>query len=666
MKYVPHMVTFFESIEAAISMAGWRKGVEALVASWVEYRRVRLQWEETWEPDGRHRLFSKSSSGIRYVIERVARDKWSFGVSWPDEWGYEHIRTGSLEDLQGEANKLAQVGGPFGGPITSPRSVCATSSGRVWRVADEVELRFEVLRENLGVHFHITRSGTINNHRVFNFDHSKLQTQVDSLKAIEPSELRQGVLVGGKRRPWSYTAMRPLLAYMEFGERELLLVCPTPPTVVILAHTKGHLEVAAMLDPVYLSDFDITWLDEARRWPDRKGAWGYVDIIPGSAPLRMYIGPPVSPPYKAEGLSRPGRDNATPSTTEMSCNGSPQPPASSPSTTTAGTVPSSARPTAPQSPPRAVEAVPHPSFPGGAGPPPQTSSLPTTTAEATSSSRSTAPTSPPRGAEAAPRPGPPGSADSTPPPVTLSPPSAPPTRVAPTSAETPPPSPPPASPNGETGLAVAPSESRPPSPSNGEPAPTTPPLTDTPESRTPTVSPPAAPEPTLAEETPTGTSTSTPTPATAPQESTSGELLGVESSEISPPVGSPPTPPSPSSAPDVPSEPEQPKPRFPLAENPSPAEIERHFAEVEAAIPPKLTGAATAVELWQGLDQAHRHGALPITGGWIDLVSTLHRRGWLSRLPGDRATRAAFLILESLSPLVRRLHRRRWVLGLER
>lgn len=94
--------------------------------------------------------------------------------------------------------------------------------------------------------------------------------------------------------------------------------------------------------------------------------------------------------------------------------------------------------------------------------------------------------------------------------------------------------------------------------------------------------------------------------------------------------------------------------------------MERHFADVEPAIPPKETGAAVAVEVWQAIGEAHRHGALPITGGWIDLVSTLHRRGWLPRLPGDRATRAALLILESLSPLVRRLHRRRWALGLER
>jgi hypothetical protein len=30
----------------------------------------------------------------------------------------------------------------------------------------------------------------------------------------------------------------------------------------------------------------------------------------------------------------------------------------------------------------------------------------------------------------------------------------------------------------------------------------------------------------------------------------------------------------------------------------SPQDMQRHFSDVEAAIPPRLTGAATAVELW--------------------------------------------------------------------
>jgi hypothetical protein len=92
--------------------------------------------------------------------------------------------------------------------------------------------------------------------------------------------------------------------------------------------------------------------------------------------------------------------------------------------------------------------------------------------------------------------------------------------------------------------------------------------------------------------------------------------------------------------------------------------MQRHFSDVEAAIPPRLTGAATAVELWSAVREAHKRGALPITGNWVDLVAELHHRGFLPHLPGDRASRAALLILAKLSPLVRRLHHRRWVLGI--
>jgi hypothetical protein len=116
----------------------------------------------------------------------------------------------------------------------------------------------------------------------------------------------------------------------------------------------------------------------------------------------------------------------------------------------------------------------------------------------------------------------------------------------------------------------------------------------------------------------------------------------------------------------APAEPaEQPKPRFTLAPDASAEDIQRHFTEVETAIPPRLTGTATAVELWNAIRQAHKRGALPITGNWVDLVAELHHRGFLPHLPSDRASRAALLILAKLSPLVRRLHHRRWALGAE-
>ena len=160
-------------------------------------------------------------------------------------------------------------------------------------------------------------------------------------------------------------------------------------------------------------------------------------------------------------------------------------------------------------------------------------------------------------------------------------------------------------------------------------------------------------------------------PAGVPSVSVSSEPQVVESAETTKPASTPARamPQSASAASqrtdDVePPEPEPLKPRFPLAADVSPEDFERHFLEVEAAIPSKLIGAATAVELWQALHQALNHGILPITGNWVDLVSVLHHRGFLPRLPSDRASRAALLILASLSPLVRRLHHRRWIVGM--
>ncbi|MBL9104948.1 MAG: hypothetical protein JNL82_28645 [Myxococcales bacterium] len=115
-----------------------------------------------------------------------------------------------------------------------------------------------------------------------------------------------------------------------------------------------------------------------------------------------------------------------------------------------------------------------------------------------------------------------------------------------------------------------------------------------------------------------------------------------------------------------PSEPEKLGPRFPLAPSASPTEIENHFSDVMEAIPSNLTGTATAGEIWKAIHEGLQAGALPLVGAWIDIVSALHHHGFLSHLPGDRASRAAFLILEKLTPLVRRLHRRRWAIGMER
>lgn len=165
-----------------------------------------------------------------------------------------------------------------------------------------------------------------------------------------------------------------------------------------------------------------------------------------------------------------------------------------------------------------------------------------------------------------------------------------------------------------------------------------------------------------------------PEPIAAPQPAAEGPVVEAESPTERPPeeaARQPPSDPGPPSEPEsaeptksTPKVPPEPAPpRFSLAADASPEDIQRHFAEVEAAIPPKLTGTATAVELWKAVHEAHRHGALPITGNWVDLVAALHRHGFLPHLPSDRASRAALLILAGLSPLVRRLHHRRWALG---
>lgn len=166
-------------------------------------------------------------------------------------------------------------------------------------------------------------------------------------------------------------------------------------------------------------------------------------------------------------------------------------------------------------------------------------------------------------------------------------------------------------------------------------------------------------------------------PTAAPQPAAEAPVVEAELPTEGPPESAarqPPSDPGPPSEPEsaeptkpttkVPPEPAP--PRFPLAADASPEDVQRHFAEVEAAIPPRLTGTATAVELWKAVHEAHCHGALPITGNWVDLVAALHRHGFLPHLPSDRASRAALLILAELSPLVRRLHHRRWVLGAER
>ena len=49
-----------------------------------------------------------------------------------------------------------------------------------------------------------------------------------------------------------------------------------------------------------------------------------------------------------------------------------------------------------------------------------------------------------------------------------------------------------------------------------------------------------------------------------------------------------------------------------------------------------------------------------LTGKTIELFSRLHKRGFLASVPADQAGRAALKLLAERTPLVRRLHYRRW------
>ena len=432
------MNTDVESIDAALAAGGWRAGAEALVAGWVDHQPDEIGWEETWEPDDRCREAFERPGGERLVIEWVSGDTWELSIEWPDGWGREHVDMGWRETLQETAWRIVQAEGPFGGPQHPREPICAFSYERGKRFAGDVELRFELLREDLAAYFFIARNGTLNNLWVISINPAHLPAALDSLERTPRCAPTLWVKAHGERRAWSFTAWRPLLARARLGAQELLLSCPDASTAIVLAHAAGRLQAAVKLDMRELPEFDaVAWLAHATPWPTTR-----YDLKPaGSTGL-------IAPP------------------TVVQANEDPPPP-----------------------PPVREDPI---------QPPPPTDAFST------------------RGAEV---------------------------------------------------------------------------------------------------------------PELAPEHA------------------------------------EPASPRFVLAPDPSPQDMQRHFSDVEAAIPPRLTGAATAVELWSAVREAHKRGALPITGNWVDLVAELHHRGFLPHLPGDRASRAALLILAKLSPLVRRLHHRRWALG---
>lgn len=88
--------------------------------------------------------------------------------------------------------------------------------------------------------------------------------------------------------------------------------------------------------------------------------------------------------------------------------------------------------------------------------------------------------------------------------------------------------------------------------------------------------------------------------------------------------------------------------------------ITQHLANVAAGLPAGVLGAAFAAELLLALEAAALSDHPTLTGKMVELFSRLHKRGFLSSIPADQAGRAALKILAARTPLVRRLHYRRW------
>lgn len=415
-----------ETVDDALARAGWHNGATALVAAWLEHRRERIYWEETYNHNDWQRYVTRPRPGELVYIEWFGGDVYQLNFEWSNGWGDYLMEAGWLEDLQSQAKKLIRAGGPFGGPPQPPNRICTMDGG--WRVAGDIELRYTILRDDLAACHFIDRDGQINNLWVMDTAGADHRTAFQAVEKLPRPAPELWVKTWEGRRPWVFTPWLPLLAHTRINKLEYLLACPDAETAVVLAHIKGELRSAGCLTMTDLRQLNAD-------------AWLVANML--------------RPPWKAQA-----------------------------------------------SPPTARGPIPPPE----------------------------------------------------------------PRLVAP---------PDPALERRDEGSKLPPSN-------------------DSPPRRTP-----SAPAP----------------------------------------------------------------PRFPLPPDPSEEDLERHFTEVEAHIPPRLVGSATAIEIWKAIRHAVIHDVLPITGSWVEVVAELHRHGYLAQLPADRAAREALRLLAALSPLVQRLRHRRWGIG---
>lgn len=209
-----------DAIEAALADAGWRAGAEALVAGWVVSSRPSAAGKRR----GRRMIGAAISSSApgrvsASCFKRATGDTWELSIEWPEGWGREHVSMRWREDLEETAERIVRVEGPFGGPRHPDVPMGPIACGRGRRLAGDVELRFELLREDLAAFFFIARDGTLNNLWVVRINPDHLPAALDSLERTPRCAPSLGVQAEGKRRILEFTAWRPLLARAHRGAR---------------------------------------------------------------------------------------------------------------------------------------------------------------------------------------------------------------------------------------------------------------------------------------------------------------------------------------------------------------------------------------------------------------------------------------------------------------
>jgi len=102
---------------------------------------------------------------------------------------------------------------------------------------------------------------------------------------------------------------------------------------------------------------------------------------------------------------------------------------------------------------------------------------------------------------------------------------------------------------------------------------------------------------------------------------------------------------------------DRPRPERPLDDL-----VDRHFAHVAAQVPAGVLGAATAQELWAAIEKGYRRDLAAVSGARTEVFTRLFAAGLLRTMPGEHTGRAALQILTGLSPVVRKIHHRRWSL----